>query len=346
MAEKGGKKKLKKAKLKWFRSRWLRNLVLIFLSLVVVYQTIAIITYSPQREQEIGITFSKQQASSLGLDWKKTYQALLDELKIKYVRLPIYWEDVEKEQGKFDFTDINWQLREAAMRNVKVTLVLGMRQPRWPECHVPDWTKDLSADKFREAVLSLVTIETQKYYIHSAVENFQVENEPLLDLFGECPKADKGLLRDEIGIVRAISDKPVVITASGELAPWYYESKWSDILGSTLYRITWSPVFGYQNYWMMPASLYRVKAFLFGKDIQDFWISELQMEPWFPNGIIDVPLSEQFKSMSPQQLSKNLNYAYQTNSPRIYLWGAEWWVYTKEVLKTDDIWNVVKTFKW
>lgn len=324
----------------------MRNLVLIFLFIFVIYQAIALITYSPNRKQVLGITYSKQQAEFLGLDWKAAYLTLLDELKVKYVRLPIYWENIEPEQGKIDFSEIDWQIREAAKRNLHVTLVLGARQPRWPECHVPKWTKDLSAEKYQEVIYNLVALETNRYNLSASVEEFQVENEPLLNLFGECPRANKNILRNEVDIVRAITNKPVVLTGSGELAPWFYESKWSDILGSTLYRITWNKYLGYSSYWEIPASLYRVKAFIFGKDISNFWISELQMEPWFPNGKINVPLEEQYRSMSPKQLIKNLNFAYQTNSPRIYLWGAEWWVYTKEKLGTDEIWNVVKTFDW
>lgn len=343
MVKKGGKKIVK---IRWYQSKWFRNLILIALSIIVIYQLIAIITHSPNRKQELGITFSTQQAEFLGLDWKATYLTLLDELNIKYLRLPIYWEDIEPIQNNFNFEDIDWQLREASKRNVDVTLVLGARQPRWPECHLPQWTKDLSPGQYRDSVFKIVTLEAQRYSLSSSVKQFQVENEPLLDLFGECPKADKYMLRDEVDIVRAITDKPIVITGSGELAPWYYESKWSDIFGSTLYRVTWNKYIGYSSYWMIPSSLYRVKAFIFGKDISNFWISELQMEPWFPNGKVNVPLAEQYRSMSPHQLNKNLDYAYQTNAPRIYLWGAEWWIYTKEILKTDEIWNVVKGFNW
>lgn len=341
--KKGGRKIVK---LKWFQQKWLRNLILIFLSIVITYQTIALITYSPNRTQVLGITYSKQQAEYLGLDWKATYITLLDELKVKYIRLPIYWEDVEKIQGRFNFDDIDWQLKEASRRNLHVTLVLGTRQPRWPECHVPNWTKELSPGQFQDAVYRLVTLEAQRYNLSSVVEEFQVENEPLLNLFGECPRADRNMLRNEVDIVRAITNKPVVITGSGELAPWYYESKWSDILGSTLYRVTWNKYVGYSSYWVIPSSLYRVKAWVFGKDISNFWISELQMEPWFPNGDINIPLAEQYKSMSPVHLRKNLDFAYDTNAPRIYLWGAEWWVYTKEVLKVNEIWDTVKSFKW
>lgn len=346
MVSKRGVIKTKEKKLKWFQRKSLRNIVLFILTFIVIYQVIAIITYSPNRQQVLGITYSKKHAEFLGLDWRDTYIKLLDELQVKYVRLPIYWDDVETIQNNYHFNDIDWQLMEAAKRNIHVTLVLGARQPRWPECHLPEWTKTLSPGQYRDEIFRIVALEAQRYSLSSVVEEFQVENEPLLDLFGECPTADKNMLRQEIDIVKAVSDKPIVLTGSGELAPWYYESKWSDIFGSTLYRVTWNKYIGYSSYWMIPSSLYRVKAFIFGKDISKFWISELQMEPWFPGGNVNVPLDEQYRSMSPKQLQKNLNYAYQTNAPRIYLWGAEWWVYTKEVLKTDEIWDVVKGFNW
>ena len=47
-----------------------------------------------------GVTFSRQFMSSLYPDWKKAYISILDELKPPIVRIPIYWDDVEKEKDK------------------------------------------------------------------------------------------------------------------------------------------------------------------------------------------------------------------------------------------------------
>ena len=40
-----------------------------------------------------------------------------------------YWEDTEKIRGSYDFSNIDWQLNEAAKNNVDVLLVVGRKQP-------------------------------------------------------------------------------------------------------------------------------------------------------------------------------------------------------------------------
>ena len=47
-----------------------------------------------------GVAFSKMFATEMGLDWRETYLAILDDLRVKRIRLPIYWQDVEAEAGK------------------------------------------------------------------------------------------------------------------------------------------------------------------------------------------------------------------------------------------------------
>lgn len=322
------------------------GIVIIFFCIFLTYTAIAFQTYDKNRQPKFGITYSKQYAQYLGLDWQQTYIALLDELKVKFVRLPIFWEEVEPKDNQFNFTDVDWLLDQSRARGVKVVLTVGWRQPRWPECHAPEWVKKLPPEERNMQLFDLLATEINRYKNNAEVEIWQVENEPLLNVFGECPNADPVLLKQEIDLVRTIDDRPIMITASGELALWNRESKWGDILGSTLYRITWNKYLGYSSYWMIPSSLYRVKAFIFGHDLNKFWISELQMEPWFPSGKIDVSLDEQFKSMSPDQMVRNYNYANNTNAARNYLWGAEWWYYTKVKLDTEEIWETAKKFDW
>src|SRR6266704_2385239 len=52
---------------------------------------------------QIGVTFSSLYAEQIGLNWKDAYLAMLDDLKIKHVRLPVYWDRVEKTEGVYDF---------------------------------------------------------------------------------------------------------------------------------------------------------------------------------------------------------------------------------------------------
>src|SRR3989338_6386002 len=55
-----------------------------------------------------GVTFSPSYATNLGLDWRETYTALLDDMQVRHFRLPAYWEDTEWNPDEFHFDDLDW----------------------------------------------------------------------------------------------------------------------------------------------------------------------------------------------------------------------------------------------
>ena len=81
-----------------------------------------------------------------GLDWKETYLALLDDLKVKNLKIAAHWDLIEPQDGVYDFADLDWQLEQARLHNAKVMLAIGMKTPRWPECHVPEWAKNIGKE--------------------------------------------------------------------------------------------------------------------------------------------------------------------------------------------------------
>src|SRR5581483_8742725 len=73
-----------------------------------------------------------------------TLQAMLEPasaggLGMKQVRLVSYWGDIEPTKGSYDFSTLDWEFALANQYHTKVSLAVGLRQPRWPECHQPDW---------------------------------------------------------------------------------------------------------------------------------------------------------------------------------------------------------------
>ena len=103
--------------------------------------------------ESFGVTFSKKYALEMGLDWRAAYLAVLDDLKVKHLRIPAYWDEIESEEGKLNFSDLDWQLAEAERREAWVVLSIGYRLPRWPECHIPDWAKDKPRADFESRAL-------------------------------------------------------------------------------------------------------------------------------------------------------------------------------------------------
>ncbi len=317
---------------------------LLIIALIIIYLFLASLSYNPNRQIDYGITFSKKFAIYLGLNWQEAYTAALDDLKVKYVRIPTYWQDIEPEPGVFNFKDIDWQVDEAEKRDVRVILVVGRRQPRWPECHDPAWVSGLSQEKERLAILDNIKTVVNRYKNRKAIEIWQIENEPFLDFFGQCPHMTRQQLQQEIDLVKSLDNRKILITDSGELSTWYPAIKMGDLFGSTLYRITYNKYIGYWRYFFIPPSYYRVKAYLWGKPLDVTYVAELQAEPWFPGDPLSATLSEQFKTMNASQLVKNADYANSTNFSRAYFWGVEWWYWLKQIKGDDSLWQAAKKY--
>jgi len=293
----------------------------------------------------LGISFSKQHAQYLGLDWKHVYLAILEELKPKYIRISANWSDVEKQPGQFDFSDIDWQMLEAGRGKVDVMLVVGQKAPRWPECYVPEWANKLTKEQYQKAVKDYVEEVVDRYKNHPALEMWQVENEPFIDFkFGSCAMFQENLVEEEVGLVRSLDDKHrIIITDSGEMGWWRKAGRTGDVFGTTVYRVVRTPQGWYWRYGWLPAGVYKIKAALANISVNNFFISELQAEPWFTNADPkNVSVKEQEKSMNPVRLQKNINYASRIGASRAYLWGVEWWYWMKEENNDSRYWDIIK----
>ena len=71
---------------------------------------------------------------------------LLQKLKPDLVRLPVYWDSVEAQQGVFDFTETDQMVsvvdaynKTKSGRPVKVILIAGLRNMGYPEVFEPAW---------------------------------------------------------------------------------------------------------------------------------------------------------------------------------------------------------------
>ncbi|MBI3231473.1 MAG: beta-galactosidase [Candidatus Doudnabacteria bacterium] len=309
----------------------MRRKVLIAIVIVIVVACLLSL-YAGDKTGKIdyGVTFSPYQAESLELDWKKVYIATLEDLKIRRIRISAYWDKLEPKEGKFDFGDLDFQVKEGEKAGAKLVLAVGRRLPRWPECHDPEWLKDKTADSY---LLSYIEAVVRRYQNSPAVEMWQVENEPFLSTFGKCPKPDANLLDREIILVKSLDpSRPVLISDSGELSLWLRAGKRGDAFGTTLYRYVFSDIFN--RYWVNynPYWLYRVKGglvrLLYGK--KELVIIEQQAEPWTPKGILNTSIEEQFRTMSLEKFDKMISLGRLVGFQKQYLWGVEWWYWMRE----------------
>lgn len=310
-------------------------------AIIIVLVGIAATTReSPSGIAVFGTTFSKSYAESLGLDWKTVYLAVLDDLNIRQLRLPAPWDQIEPQKGQYDFTDLDWQVAEAAKRHAQVIIAVGTKTPRWPECHPPAWTNGLSQDQVHREALAMIAAVIRRYQNDSTVVNWQVENEPLLN-FGVCPKPDPEFLKTEVAEAHDLDRRAVLIQDAGEFSTWQPTAQYADILGVSLYRLVWDRRFGYVH-WPSLSAAYRLRTELALGHVSRVIVTELQAEPWTTEDIKNMPLDQQLAQINPQTLQDNVRYAQNIGFPEVYFWGVEWWYWMREQ-GHPEVWDAGRT---
>lgn len=274
--------------------------------------------------EKFGVSFSIKQCRNFKVDPKATLDWLINEAGFRRFRLMSYWNEIEKEPGVYNFKEIDQQL--AAIKKVGgvVTFCLGARQPRWPENHWPDWAWSLPKHQRDLALLKFVALVVERYKDRPEIINWQLENEALLEEFGERPEVDRRRLYEEYELAKTIDPRrPVIMTTS---TSWGIPIRKPipDVVGFSFYNIVFDKN-AYRRSLYQPF-VFRLRAWLI-KLIhrKPSFIHELQCEPWGPKAIWEMSREEQDRSMSLDQIRKNIAYAKQTSLYPIDLWGGEWW---------------------
>lgn len=289
-----------------------------------------------------GMSFNTPYARELGLDWRETYDAILDDLEVRHLRLAAHWPMVEPQRGIYNFTELDYQIRRAEEVGAEVVLAVGRRLPRWPECHVPQWAQQISRGERQAAQIRYMEQVVDRYKNSPAVTMWQVENEPFLEVFAfeHCGELDTAFLDREVELVKQLDpSRPILVTDSGNLGTWTGAYKRGDAFGTSVYVHFWNPELG-QFRTVLPPAVYRIKdnlmALLYGE--QETMLIELSAEPWLLEPITDVPLDVQFTRMNLEKFEDILDYAEDTRFEKQYLWGAEWWYWLK-LQDRPEMWN-------
>jgi hypothetical protein len=300
------------------------------------------------KPQVLGVSFIADYASSLGLDAHTTYDAILNDLHVKHLRLVSYWSDIEPTAGAYDFSELDYEMTQAQIHGAKVTLAIGLRQPRWPECHAPGWIDTSKAEKTWEPQLeSYMAAVIARYKHNSALESYQLENE-FFNSFGQCTNHDRGRLDRELKMVKKLDPShPVIISRSDNYVGFSLRQPLPDEIGISVYRRVWN-TFLVHRYFQYPfpswyyAFLAGTQQILTGKPSV---LHELQAEPWPPNGqsILDTSLKEQNKTFDAKRLKSTVEFGEQTGLKQIDLWGAEYWYYRAHILHDPSVWNTART---
>lgn len=299
---------------------------------------------SHHEPKEWGITFSQKMAENLNLDWRQTYTATLADLHPDRLRLIAYWDKIEPQNGEYNFTDLDWQMTEAEKYNIPVTLTVGKKVPRWPECHVPPWAAGMNDNELQPFVHSYVTKVVERYKDSANLNLWQVENEPFIR-FGDCPTLSKQWLKEEIALVRRLDPThKILVTDGGAWGSWYTAAKTGDVFGTTLYTKVYRRGLGHTRP-PFPAGYYRLKRdfmrWLTRKPNQEYLFTEIGLEPWGAKPIAAMTMNEQKKEHSLVEFRRTVRFAERTRYDVFYLWGAEWW-YSMKLNGNPVYWNEAK----
>ncbi|HVX58748.1 MAG TPA: beta-galactosidase [Candidatus Saccharimonadales bacterium] len=331
--------------------RWQRVLFYTCLTLVVLFCLSWLLDEAMPKAKnpQYGVSFSIQYAEELGNDWHANYLALLNDLGFKRLRLMSDWDQVEPSSGKYDFKALDWEISQAGAHGAKVSLAIGLRQPRWPECHEPGWAKAMPVEspQWRSALYSYITTVVNRYKNNPAIESYQLENESANNWFGTCRQgpAPKARLNYEFSMVKKLDpNHPVFMSLSDEHG-FPLGTPVPDAYGFSIYRIVYSTQLPIHFYLTYPITdwYHRLRVFVIEHTKhRPVFIHELQLEPWGSKATQDLTIAEQNKSMSPAQMKKSIEFAQKTGIQLQYMWGGEWWYWRLTKFHDPGPWNVIK----
>ena len=363
------KKKAKRVGFKVFTGRvwrylwdrgFFRRIIFIILAIFLLFSSISYGVghwYIQKHKSEpivLGASFIPDYAGSFGLDPMQTLQAMVEPahdggLGLKQVRLVSYWSDIEPTQGKYDFSQLDQEFVLANKYGTRVSLSIGLRQPRWPECHPPSWL-DVQANNesvWRPQLNKFILAVVNRYKANPALQDYELENEYFMKVFGTCTDFSRQRLVDEFHIVKAADTKHrVLVSRSDNWVGIPVGQPVPDEYAISVYKRVWDATFTHRYFeYPLPAWFYSSLAgyeeLYSGKNMI---IHELQAEPWGPKGqeITQISVKEMYKSMSPARLKSRIAYGEATGMKTIDLWGAEWWYWMKTVNHDPGAWDTVQ----
>jgi len=336
----------------YWQENWLHKVLMsvVLVIVVLVGSMYGIAQWYIQGERfqplKLGVSFIPDYAENLGVSPQQTMDGLLG-IGVRHFRLVSYWSDMEPSPAHYDFSQLDWEFQKAEAAHAKITLSLGLRQPRWPECHMPDWASHEPVSQWQPQLEQFMQAVINRYKNSPSLDSYQLENEYFLQGFGLCTNMDRQRLVDEYNLVKKTdpSHKVIVSRSNNALGIPVGQPK-PDEYGISVYKRVWDAKITHRYVeYPIPAWFY---GFLAGlqklHDGNDMIIHELQSEAWAPNyeSLTQISLAEQNKSLNAKRLHDRFGYGKATGMREIYMWGAEYWYYRLVVLHDPSLWNVAQ----
>jgi hypothetical protein len=297
-------------------------------------------TENIKKSIELGVSFSVKTCNDYGVDWQACLQSLLD-AGIKRFRIMSYWDLHQPNQQAYDWDALDKQLEIISSRGASATLCIGMRQPRWPETHVPQWALDLDVEARTSAYLVFHQAVIDRYKESTAIESWQLENEFWNKSFGLNNTFSRKRLVTEFKMLRVSDPTRPIIMSLGNTVGYPLFAPKPDLFGTTIYLVQfekgrYSPTKYSPLYFRVRSWLVRLIGW------RSLIIHELQAEPWGPKANWEMDDQEQARSMDSEQLKKCVAFARKSGIKYADLWGGEWWYWRKTTQKDVALWTTVK----
>jgi hypothetical protein len=296
----------------------------------------------------LGASFSHRHLKFLDID---PFSALKEYQKLNFpwIRLGCYWDEIEKEQGKFNFDVIEKLIKQAQILGLNIVLTIGMKAPRYPEYYFPQWLKgELKLHKTQKlgvgmkvlesAVTKYLTNTVKRLKKYSAIKVWQVENEPLDPSGPNSWRISAELLEKEVKRIKSLDSRPILVNLWGNelgIRKLYLTAeRLADIIGLDVYFRVPVPFFWRFNRYIGPIDSDEKIKKIIKKSQKPVWLAELQGEPWEPNEIITTKKDP--PSCLPKHIYQNYQRVKNWGLEGIILWGFEWWLARK--IAGDDRW--------
>lgn len=288
-----------------------------------------------------GASLSIKQCRNFNINDQKVLRFAMKNLGITRLRLMSYWDEIETEQGIYNFEYLDEQIKTVSKYNGTITLCIGARQPRWPESHWPDWVEGMNPTDRNKALLKFIETTINRYKKNPCIVSWQLENEALLKNFGLSGDFDRGRLRKQYKLVKRLDpDRPIIMTTS---TSWGMPLRRPipDIVGFSFYHTTYDK--GSYRKSVYQPWIFKLRASLIKLLLRrPSFIHELQAEPWGPKNIWEMSESMQAESMSAKQFKHNVDLAIRSNLSPIDFWGLEWW-YWSRIHGKPEIANIIRS---
>lgn len=301
----------------------------------------------------------------MDIDVRTTYWDVLD-LGFDIIRLGAYWDEIEKKEGEYDFSMLDWQIEQAKEKGVDLVVTVGMKAPRWPEFFIPDWVLskmripyggEVSKSPYlREKTLRFIETVVERYAHEKAIRYWQVENEAMDRSGANYWWIGWDFLKEEVELVRKLDkDRRLIILTAATYPnkvlfflarfrlgghPIYESLKLCDILGINVYPVVGHKFWRFRLYFWSSKSernrYFSTVLKIIRKHGKQAWIMELQAEPWEP-GFLVYTAKERPPTAWPEVARESFKEFQDLGYETIFLWGAEYWRF-RSLLHEDREW--------